>query len=332
MVAALFSVAMASFGAAPLPAVAVPMAVGYTGILRHTSGLPFEGTVSVVVSMHPGANAPAVLWSESFADVVVQHGVLALLLGSQSAPLLEQALLSGDDLWLSFNINGVPMAGRQKIVSVPFARAAGLAQLALDSDALGGLGPDNYLKQGPVDIEGKLSVNGLDVISATGQWVGAPTGLVGPAGPAGTAGPAGAPGAQGPQGPPGPAGATGAQGPQGPPGPPGGAGLKAAYVVLSQSGNPPYSVTVHASRNVASVVANPGNADITINWVTDFFDDANYCVTFGTQSLATSNRSTGVNIQTGASSKQRNSLTIMAGSVSNGGFFGLPSINVMAMQ
>jgi len=62
---------------------------------------------------------------------------------------------------------------------------------------------------------GSLTVGGNQVIDANGAWVGAPTGLVGPAGPQGVAGAAGPKGADGAAGP---AGADGATGPQGPAG------------------------------------------------------------------------------------------------------------------
>lgn len=65
---------------------------------------------------------------------------------------------------------------------------------------------------GRLDLLGGLSIGGGLVIDATGQWVGDPTGLVGPAGPQGP---------QGVQGPQGPQGAQGPQGPQGPAGPSG---------------------------------------------------------------------------------------------------------------
>ncbi|MFH1365011.1 MAG: hypothetical protein ABIH28_00290, partial [archaeon] len=78
---------------------------------------------------------------------------------------------------------------------------------------------------------GKIkSVRGIDigtipVIDSTGNWIGSPTGLVGPQGPqgpqgytgaTGAIGPTGATGATGPQGYTGATGATGATGPIGP--------------------------------------------------------------------------------------------------------------------
>jgi hypothetical protein len=70
------------------------------------------------------------------------------------------------------------------------------------------------------DQNGNLTFGGTPVINASGQWIGSPTGLVGPPGPAGPQGPSG------PQGPAGPAG------PQGPPGP-GGTDPNAAHLNVS---------------------------------------------------------------------------------------------------
>tara|TARA_Y100000310_G_scaffold234043_1_gene236948 strand:+ start:58 stop:1200 length:1143 start_codon:yes stop_codon:yes gene_type:complete len=60
-----------------------------------------------------------------------------------------------------------------------------------------------------LDIIGNLAIGGAEVIDATGQWVGDPTGLVGPQGTQGDTGADGAPGADGADG------ADGAPGPSG---------------------------------------------------------------------------------------------------------------------
>jgi hypothetical protein len=71
----------------------------------------------------------------------------------------------------------------------------------------------------------EIVVGGIPVIDAAGQWIGDPTGLVGPQGPAGAKG---ATGATGPAGPAGPKGNTGATGPQGPKGNTGATGATGA--------------------------------------------------------------------------------------------------------
>lgn len=75
-------------------------------------------------------------------------------------------------------------------------------------------------------VGGAVAINGTTIINAAGQWVGSPTGLVGPQGPQGIQGVAGPTGATGPQGPKGDKGDTGAQGPQGIQGPKGDQGIQ----------------------------------------------------------------------------------------------------------
>jgi hypothetical protein len=79
-----------------------------------------------------------------------------------------------------------------------------------------------------------VTVSGQQVIDAHGNWVGPPTGLVGPAGPTGPQGLAGASGATGAMGPMGPVGATGAVGATGPQGV---AGATGAVGPMGSSGN-----------------------------------------------------------------------------------------------
>jgi hypothetical protein len=74
------------------------------------------------------------------------------------------------------------------------------------------------------NIAGDLKIFGNTVVNSTGQWVGDPTGLVGPQGPVGPDGPQGPQGIQGLVGSDGPQGPQGIQGPiglQGPVGPQG---------------------------------------------------------------------------------------------------------------
>ena len=72
----------------------------------------------------------------------------------------------------------------------------------------------------------EIVVGGRPVIDAGGQWVGDPTGLVGPKGDKGDTGATGPKGNTGATGPAGPQGATGATGPQGPKGNTGATGPK----------------------------------------------------------------------------------------------------------
>ena len=70
--------------------------------------------------------------------------------------------------------------------------------LYLSASGKVGIGTTN--PQGKFDVAGAVAINGTTIINASGQWVGSPTGLVGPQGPQGIQGPVGATGPQGPQG------------------------------------------------------------------------------------------------------------------------------------
>jgi hypothetical protein len=83
---------------------------------------------------------------------------------------------------------------------------------------------------GGIGVNGPILIGANPVINASGQWVGSPTGLVGPQGPPGN------PGATGPAGPQGPTGATGATGAQGPIGNAGPAGTQGATGATGPAG------------------------------------------------------------------------------------------------
>jgi hypothetical protein len=87
-------------------------------------------------------------------------------------------------------------------------------------DSLGNVSLTDGLLVGGLVASRGLAIAGVGlVINAQGQWVGSPTGLIGPQGPPGPPGPQGFTGPPGPQGPQGFTGPPGLPGPPGPPGP-----------------------------------------------------------------------------------------------------------------
>jgi Collagen triple helix repeat (20 copies) len=89
-----------------------------------------------------------------------------------------------------------------------------------------GIGTNNPSSK--LDVYGDIAINGIQIIDATGKWVGDLTGMQGPQGPPGEQGPQGEQGPAGPQGVQGPMGPMGPEGPQGPPGEPGENGSEGA--------------------------------------------------------------------------------------------------------
>lgn len=201
------------------PADAVPVEVPFTGELRLLGGVPFTGNAAVQIRLYPAATEILPMWtSPSYAGVPVQDGLFTVLLEQGEPFPLDSVLFGAGEVWAELTVNGEVMLPRIQMGSVPFAL------VALDSERLGGVPADEYLLRSDVDVPGPIAVNGVEVISAAGQWVGGVDGLQGPVGPEGPVGPAGPAGAAGPAGPVGPTGSVGPAGPAGPQGAPGPAG------------------------------------------------------------------------------------------------------------
>jgi hypothetical protein len=194
--------------AAATASAAVPSFLTEQGRLLDASGNPATGTVSITFAIYDSLAGGTALWTET-QSISLDEGYFSARLG-ESTPIPASAF-GGAPRYLGVKVGSdAEMTPRQTLGSVPYA--------LLSNNAVGDITPTS------------ISVNGTQVVDATGAWVGAPTGLVGPTGPvgpAGSAGPTGPAGAAGPMGPAGAAGATGpagAAGPAGPAGPVGAAG------------------------------------------------------------------------------------------------------------
>lgn len=194
------AVVAASIAFAGIAEAQVPGRVTHQGRLYDAAGVPVDMTEKLVFTVYDSGGA--IVWQEQH-DVTFTDGYYAVELGTIT-PFDLAALGGSGDLEMGIKVGTDPeLSPRAPVNSVPFA--------LLSNDAIGDIHPNT------------VSVNGSTVIDASGNWVGSPTGLIGPAGPAG---PAGAIGPQGPQGDPGPTGPIGATGPQGPVGPAGPQGIQ----------------------------------------------------------------------------------------------------------
>ena len=183
----------------------VPNTLNHQGRLYDSSGVPVTGSKTITFTIYANQDDPAnaYLWKETHT-VTFDNGHFAVSVGSITP--FGATLFDGSERFLGITVLGdVEMSPRSSIASVPYALVAG--------DVIGDIAPMS------------VSIPGFgEVINSSGQWVGDPTGLVGPIGPQGPMGLQGSSGPQGPQGntgPTGPQGIPGAQGPVGPIGPQG---------------------------------------------------------------------------------------------------------------
>lgn len=180
-----------------------PTNLHYQTRLTTSGGTPVhQNGLAATFRLYDSEQGGAPLWEE-VRNVDVQNGLVSVELGTTS-PLTAGLFTTSASLWLGITFGGdAEMVPRLAMSSVPYALRAESARSVT----------------GDIDAE-ELSVNGTLVIDGSGQWVGDPTGLVGPTGPQGPQG------IQGIQGEPGPQGGTGDQGPQGLPGPQGVPGIQ----------------------------------------------------------------------------------------------------------
>jgi hypothetical protein len=212
--ASLLAVASASSSTGPTP---VPQVLTEQGRLyQNGSTAPLKGQFTFTFSVFPEATGGAALWTES-QEVSLEDGFFSLRLGAREP--FPPGLWDGSRRFIGLKVNDDPeLMPREEVTSVPHALEAG--------DATGDIHPAT------------ITVDGRQIVDASGRWVGEPTGLQGPRGdpgPPGETGPAGArglPGAKGDRGDPGP---RGEPGPKGDPGPAGPGGVPCVGCVTSAS-------------------------------------------------------------------------------------------------
>jgi hypothetical protein len=118
-----FVIALGLAASAPL-AMGAPSVVPYAGLLSFESGVPYDGTVDVVVTAYDLPSGGQVLWGpESHPNTPVHSGVFSLLLGSAGVPI-SAAFLGANAPYLEFSVGGTTLVGRQAVGAAPFALQA----------------------------------------------------------------------------------------------------------------------------------------------------------------------------------------------------------------
>lgn len=180
---------------------AVPATMTHQGRLFDANNTPVTATIDVTFALYDSEDPNATpLWTET-QSVPFDNGYFSVSLGESTH--FGPSVFDGSVRYLGITIgNDDELSPRSPTRSVPYALLA--------ADVSGDIHPSS------------VSIPGFGmVIDENGQWVGDPTGLVGPTGAMGPAGPIGPTGPMGPQGATGATGATGPMGPTGPQGPAG---------------------------------------------------------------------------------------------------------------
>jgi hypothetical protein len=97
----------------------VPRLMNYQGRLLDTGGVPLSTNVTIHVGIYSNANGGAAGYTENIGVVPVQNGLYAFQFGNDTPALT--AALGYEAAWLELAVNGVPLAPRQMLVSVPYA-------------------------------------------------------------------------------------------------------------------------------------------------------------------------------------------------------------------
>ncbi len=186
----------------------VPAQINYQGYLYDPAGDGINGRMDFRFTIYDAEFAGAAHWTELQTGIAVTDGLFQVILGNVTPISCD----FNGPYWLEITVEGEVLSPRMPLTSV------GQAIHAEDVT-------------GETIHPASVSIDGVgQVINSAGQWVGDPTGLIGPTGPQGPAG------ATGPTGALGTTGAIGPMGPQGPTGPPGPAGPQGAAGVIGPVG------------------------------------------------------------------------------------------------
>jgi len=139
---------------------AVPSKINYQGLITDGSGSPIVSTTNTIITnLYATALDEAILYSESFTDVVSNNdGIYSIQIGDSN---LQTLLEENSDLWLELTINGETLSPRQLINAVPYALVAKTAESLEDGATLGNIDLTGDLSARRVIVNQTLSVDGM---------------------------------------------------------------------------------------------------------------------------------------------------------------------------
>ncbi len=144
--------------AAPTVASATPTTMMHQGRLLDSNGDPINGAASLDINFWDAESSGNSMWFGE-ADVILENGYYAVVLGSGAMPALTADLFTTDSVWLGVRVDTDAELPRTPVTSVPFA---------LEAQSVDG---------GVVDAS-EIRVGGSVVIDGTGTFVGGNSGSV----------------------------------------------------------------------------------------------------------------------------------------------------------
>lgn len=183
MGALVFSAGVAALAYAPVNDT-LPRLIPYDGFLE-SNGLPLAGSADFTFRLFTADTGGTEAWSES-QSVPVADGRFSVRLGSINA--LPESVFTADTLYLAVEVNSAPLAGRQRILAMPYAIRAAEAQAfrvrqSLSVDGALGVGGtatvDGAISGASLGVTGTVTAGNVSATTVTGGTVTATTAQAG---------------------------------------------------------------------------------------------------------------------------------------------------------
>jgi len=96
------------------------------------NGVPVNADLNLTFEVYTASSGGTLLWSESQSNVPVRNGILAVSLGTASAlgGTFKHGFNATSERWLAVKQDGVEIVPRVRLTAVPYAQAAGTAEIA----------------------------------------------------------------------------------------------------------------------------------------------------------------------------------------------------------
>ncbi len=134
---------------------AVPSLINYQGVLKDSTGVPYDGNATMVFSIWDDSTYGNTLWEETQAIVSVSHGLFNVLLGSSIA--IPESVFAQPNSWLQVIANGSQLSPRRRIVSVGYALHSEFTDTA------------EYALSAPPDDDWDIDTAGFNIYHLTGN-------------------------------------------------------------------------------------------------------------------------------------------------------------------